>query len=81
MRCFRTPGYEPGDGRGDRAAAVTSAIYLVAARSHVIIANAVAAAAILSNCRVNFATGVGWMREENDYTEQDVHTVASDWTR
>jgi probable F420-dependent oxidoreductase len=51
-----------------------SAIYLAPARPPVITAKAVATAAILSGYRVDFGIGVGWMKEEHDYTGQDFHT-------
>jgi probable F420-dependent oxidoreductase len=51
-----------------------SAIYLAPARPPVIVAKSVATAAILSGYRVTFGAGVGWMKEENDYTGQDFHT-------
>jgi probable F420-dependent oxidoreductase len=50
-----------------------SAIYLAAARPPVIVAKSVATAAILSDYRVEFGLGVGWMKEECDYTGQDFH--------
>jgi probable F420-dependent oxidoreductase len=51
-----------------------SAIYLAPARPPVIVAKAVATAAILSGYRIQFGAGVGWMKEECDYTGQDFHT-------
>jgi probable F420-dependent oxidoreductase len=51
-----------------------SAIYLAPARPPVIVAKAVATAAILSNYRVTLGAGVGWMKEENEYTGQNFHT-------
>jgi probable F420-dependent oxidoreductase len=51
-----------------------SAIYLAPARPPVIVAKSVATAAILSDYRIIFGAGVGWMKEENEYTGQDFHT-------
>lgn len=51
-----------------------SAIYLAAARPPVLVAKSVATAAILSDYRVTLGAGVGWMKEENDFTGQDFHT-------
>jgi probable F420-dependent oxidoreductase len=51
-----------------------SAIYLLPARSPVIVAKAVATAAILTGYRIEFGVGVGWMEEEHDYTGQDFRT-------
>jgi probable F420-dependent oxidoreductase len=51
-----------------------TAIYLLPARPPVIVAKSVATAAILSNYRLQFGVGVGWMREEHDYTGMDFST-------
>lgn len=51
-----------------------SAVYLALLRPPVQVARAVATAAILSNYRVAFGIGLGWMREEYDHAAQDFAT-------